>query len=126
MQNLSESHIMLPTDLNLTAKPTGVSANSKRVNITPLNNTIWSPNDAILFDFPCNRSCTYLNGSDTVLMVKVKNNDADIMFIDNFASSFIQRLDIHSAGQLLETIDNYGVLYCALQDIQNGPMERCT
>ena len=126
MQNLSESRVALPTDLNLTPKAQSVVANSKRINITPLNNTTWNPGDAIMFDFPCNRSCTYLNGQETALMIKVKNNDADIMFIDHNAASFIQRVDIYSAGQLLETIDNYSVLYAALLDVQNGPMERCT
>lgn len=126
MQNLSEQHIALPTELSLAPKPQGVQANSRRINITPLNNTIWNPSDSILWDFPVNRACTYLNGQETVLMLRVKNNDSAPMYVDHNAASFIQRLDIYSAGQLIETIDNYSVLYSTLLDVQSGPMERLT
>jgi hypothetical protein len=126
MQNLSESHVALPTDLNLSAKAQAVVANSKRINITPLNNTTWNAGDAIMWDFPVNRAATYLNGQETSLMIRVRNNDASTIWVDHNAASFIQRIDLYSSGQLLETIDNYGVLYAALLDAQSGPMERCT
>ena len=104
MQNLSEGHIALPTDLNLSPKAQGVSANSKRLNITPLNNTTWNPGDAIMWDYPCNRPGTYLNGQETSLMLRVRNNDATSnMWVDHSAASFVQRLDVYSAGQLIET-----------------------
>ena len=117
----------LPTDLNLTPKAQGVTASSIRVNVTPLNNTVWSPNDSVMFDFPVNRANTYLNGAETTLMMRIKNNDTTSnIWIDHSAASFIQRIDVYSSGNLIETIDNYNVLYCALLDSQTSGTDRCS
>ena len=59
-------------------------------------------------------------------MLRTRNNDTSNIWVDHNAASFVQRLDVYSQGNLIETIDNYGVLYSTLLDTQNGGLERST
>ena len=69
------------------------------------------------FDIPVGRHNTFIDTSETYFLFQLKNG-AQAMNLDGSAYCLINRLDVLSQGQVLESIQNYNVLCNSLLDLQ--------
>ena len=77
----------------------------------------------MIFMIPGGRRNTYLDNTQSYLKLTIQNNDttaANTMTLDRCGACFINRLDVfgNDGSILLETIQNYNVLYNYLIDFQ--------
>lgn len=79
----------------------------------------------VQLDVPCGRKSSFLDQSQTFLEFEVQPTAASgTLAIDSHASCFIHRLEIFHGSNLLESIDNYNVLYNMMLDAQVGGDQR--
>ena len=125
-QNLGDSApITLPIDFDLRPKNTVPPCKSRKVQVLPLSGSIFSPGDVAKWELPCGRAGEFLDGSQTYLLLRVRNTDTVApWFVDGSAVSFINKLEVFSSSQLIETISSYNILYQIMLDTQSGPMDR--
>ena len=109
----------LTSDLLYGLKPTCPKARSYKINIAPLNKSVFVGNDQIIFELPTGRPGTYLDNSQTFLKFSVQVQTTAPaagtpgltgVYIENTAYSFFQRCDTYHSSNLLETINEYGQL----------------
>lgn len=111
----------LPQDLNFSLRPVSASARQYLQNIPPTNGSSFQPSNVIRLNIPCGRPNTFYQPHQSYLKFKVTNNHADEMTVDNNVNSLIQRLTIYHGSNLLEDINDYGVIAGMLFDLQvNG------
>lgn len=101
-------------------KAQAIKARSYSYHVPASNGTTFAPQSIVRLDLPTGRPGTYLNQEQSYLRFKVKNNSSALVSFDKHASCVIQRLEIYHASNLLESIDNYNVLYSAFLDLQVG------
>jgi hypothetical protein len=107
--------------MNFTPKAVGAPSRSFRMVLNPINSGNASPGDVVKFDIPVGRPNQFIDTSETCFQFGVLNNTAnDAFYLDGSAYCFVNRLDVLSAGQVLETIQSYNVLTGALLDLQVG------
>jgi hypothetical protein len=108
--------------MNFTPKAVGAPSRSFRMVLNPINSGNASPGDVVKFDIPVGRPNQFIDTSETTFQFGVLNNSAnDAFLLDGSAYCFVNRLDVLSAGQVLETIQAYNVLTGTLLDLQvNG------
>ena len=119
----------LTSDMLLGLKPSAPKSRSYRLNVAPLNKTVFTGSDQMIFEIPCGRKGTWLDQSQSYLKFSVQVganaacavgvNNAGIysgIYVDNSAYSFLQRLDIYHSSNLLETQNEYGQLANFLMD----------
>ena len=117
------SALNIPTNQALTSdmlyglKPSAPKSRSYRLNISPINMSVFSPGTQIIFEVPSGRAGTYLDNSETYLKFSVQCTSTVAcavggsgIYIDNTAYSFIQRVDTYHSSNLLESINEYGQL----------------
>ena len=108
--------------MNFQPKAVGAPSRSYRVVLNPINSGNASPGDVVKFDIPVGRPNQFIDTSETCFQFGVLNTSAnDAFYLDGSAYSVLNRLDVLSAGQVLETIQSYNVLCNTLLDLQvNG------
>jgi hypothetical protein len=118
-QGLIPNSVGLPDSMLYNLKPSAGTGRAYRCSIQPTNKSNFVANDTCIMMIPAGRRNTYLSGSDSYLKFTVQNNDANNKItIDNNASCFWNRLDVFHASNLLESIQQYNVLYTYLLDFQ--------
>jgi len=107
----------LTSDMLLGLKPSAPKSRSYRISIAPVNKSVFTPSDQIIFEIPTGRKGTWLDQSQSYLKFSVQFSStaavtpgANGIYVDNTAYSFIQRCDIYHSSNLLETINEYGQL----------------
>lgn len=76
---------------------------------------------------PTGSGTGYLNTSLSTISFTIKNKETSggqSLHIDQSAASCIKRIDIYSAGTLVESIDEYGVAVHLFSDIQQNAYDR--
>lgn len=127
MQNYGDSELALPMDFDLKPKNSAPPCRSRRVNVQPLSGSIFNPGDVAKLELPVGRKGEYLDGSQTYLLFTIDNTDTAALgtwWADHSCASFIQKLEIYSSSQLIETINEYGLLYSIILDSQTGALDR--
>ena len=101
-------------------KPSSVKGRSYRASVPATTSMPAQPSSTIVAYVPCGRQGTFLDSASSYIRFTVSNTDVATNYfnIDNLASSFINRLDIFHAGNLIDTITGYNVLYSYLKDMQ--------
>ena len=92
----------LTSDLLYGLKPAAPKSRSYRLNIAPLNKSVFQPLDQMIFEIPTGRQGTYLDNSETFLKFSVQCSSTAAVsqgntgiYVDNSAYSFIQRVDTY-------------------------------
>jgi len=107
--------------MDFTPKAPGAPARSFRQVLNPINSGSASPGDVVKFDIGVGRPNQFIDTSETLFQFGVLNGTANDAFnLDGSAYCFINRLDVLSAGSVLETIQGYNVLTNTLLDLQVG------
>ena len=125
-------HTALTSDMMLGLKPSAPRSRSYRLSVAPLNKTVFTSTDQIIFELPTGRRGTWLDQSQTYLKfsVQVKSTTARLetsqngVKIENTAYSFFNRLDVYHSSNLLEQISEYGQLANFLIDTQLTQSEK--
>ena len=115
--------LALSDALNFTPLRPAVASRATRVVINPISQGAQYPGSVVKFDIPCGTGSRYLDCSETQLQFSIINTDptaATSFALDGSAYCFVQRLDVISSGQIVETIQQYNVLANTLLDIQMG------
>jgi len=98
-------------------KASSVRARSYRASIPPSNSQTFTGAQTAIFYIPCGRKNSFIDPTQTYLKFTVKNNDGtNAFFVDNIASSFINRLDIFHGSNMIDTIQQYNVLASYIKD----------
>jgi len=102
----------LTSDMLLGLKPSAPKSRSYRINVAPLNKSIFTPLDQIIIELPTGRKGTWLDQSQSYLKFSVEFASTAAtnalpggtgIYLDNSAYSFLQRLDIYNSSNLIET-----------------------
>jgi len=119
-------HTALTSDMMLGLKPSAPKSRSYRISIAPINNSVFTGGQQMIFELPTGRRGTWLDQSQTYLKFSVQCKTTALsaantpgstgVYLDNTAYSFIQRLDIYNSSNLLESINEYGSLANLLLD----------
>jgi len=108
----------LPQNLLYLPKPVAVRSRSYRSSVPTSNKSSFNAGDTMRFDIPCGQYGTYMNNSQSYLKFKVANTDGVTLTVQRHIASVFKNLSIYHAGNLLESIEDYGSLYCTLVDCQ--------
>tara|TARA_R100000482_G_scaffold4609_1_gene1592 strand:- start:622 stop:1956 length:1335 start_codon:yes stop_codon:yes gene_type:complete len=108
----------LPQDLNFSLRPVSASARQYLQNLPPTNGSSFQPSNVIRVSIPCGRPNTFYQPHQSYLKLKLTNNHADALTVDNSVHSLIQRLTIYHGSNLIEDINDYGVIASMLYDLQ--------
>ena len=114
----------LPDDCNFTLKPSGVRARSYRSSILPTNGTAFGAGGLAVLYVPGGRRNTYLDTTQTYIRYTIQNNDNTTatsgqnndFYLDNTGACVINRFDCYHASNLLESVQQYNVLYNYISD----------
>ena len=114
---------MLPKSLKYQSKVESALAKSYRTNIAPMNGTgPYNLGDTIIVNIPTRQNlCLASTESFLKFQLQVLNTSAsanNYRFDSGGAHGLIQRLRVFSGSNLLEDIDNYGLLAKMLFDLQ--------
>ena len=106
-------------------KPSSVNGRSYRCSIPPTNASLFNPSTMIVMYIPARRNC-FLDPQQTYLRMTVKNNDISgiAMNFDGCGACLINRMDIFSGSNLLESTQSYNILYNGLMDLQMNSSNR--
>lgn len=117
--NLISNNVGLTSDLNYNLKPRSAAGRSYRCSVQPTNKQSFVGNDTIIMYIPCGRRNTFLDPKQSYIKYTVKNTDAaNPINFDGCGASVINRLDVFHASNLLESVQQYNVLYNYLMDFQ--------
>ena len=102
-----------------------MSSRSYRV-VSPSTNTSSAPlNSVVEFKIPGNQMAAFLDNNSCYFKFNVKNNKADQTFtFEGKAGAYglIKKFEILTAGQTIDTIDEYGVLFSAMADTDSSTL----
>ena len=120
------------SDMNLGLKPSAPRSRSYRLSIAPLNKSVFTQQDQMIFEIPTSRKGTWLDQSQTYLKFNVQfisaggttNAVQNGVNIENTAYSFFNRLDIYHSSNLLEQVSEYGQLANLMLDYQLSQSEK--
>ena len=132
---MTDSSILLPNQTSVTSdllfnlKSSAVRSRSYRASILPTNKTSFNPTDTCIIYVPGGRRNTYLDVGQSYMRITIKNNDTTAtngnpIYLDGYAGSVINRVDIFHGSNLLETIQSYNVLTNYILDVQSGLNQR--
>ena len=114
---------MLPKNLKYQSKVESAFAKSYRSNIAPQNGTgIYNAGDTIIINIPTRNNLS-LNTADSILKFTSKfangsGSACTARYDSNGAHAHFQRIRIFHGSNLLQDIDNYGVLAKMIYDLQ--------
>ena len=118
---LIPNSVAVSSDSLFTLKSSSVRARSYRASVPSSNKSTFVGGDVAIFYIPGGRKNTYLDPQQSYIRYTVQypsTTATDSLYIDHVGSSFINRLDIFHASNLLETVQAYNVLYSYLVDFQ--------
>ena len=130
--SLIDNNTALTSSLNYGLKPScPAGTKSYRVSQDPQNTSPYLPSQVIIINIPCGRDRTFLDCSSSFLRMTIKNMNAALnpaangtynsFRMDNSGASLIRKLEIYHSSNLLESIDQYGVLSSYLSDFSLNP-----
>ena len=125
--SLIPNTIGVSDDCKYVMKSSSARARSYRASIAPTNKSTFAPQDQMIFYIPGGRRNTYLDCTQSYIRYTVKNNEStatnNINF-DNCGASVLNRLDVFHSSNLLESVQQYNVLYNYLIDFTLNPAQR--
>jgi hypothetical protein len=126
---LLPNSVAVSSDCLYNLKPSSVRAKAYRASIPTSNKSLFNPGDLAIFYIPGGRRNTYLDPTNTYLRYTVRNNDTTVSannFIqfDGCGASVINRIDVYHGSNLLETVQQYNVLYNYFLDFQYNLAEK--
>ena len=117
--HLLSNKTSVASDMLYTLKASAGNTTSYRINIPSSNKSIFNCGDTMIFNIPCSKRNSYLDGQNSYLKFCVQNNDTTNVFnLDHSGYCFINQLTIFNSGNSIEQIGNYNVLLNGLIDYQ--------
>jgi hypothetical protein len=114
----------LTSDVRYTMKPSSVRCRSYRSSIPTNNGSTFAATETAQINVPSRRNC-FLDNSNPYWRMTVQNtNTAHAIYVDGTAASFISRIDIFHGSNVLESIQDYGLLFSYLTDFQLNTSQR--
>ena len=118
-QGLLPNNIGITSDLLYNLKPSSGRGRSYRCTVQPTNASTFLPQSTTVMYIPCGRKNTFLDPQQSYLKYTILNYDTTgAIRCDGTAASFINRIDTFHASNMLESIQQYNVLYNFLTDFQ--------
>ena len=114
---------MLPRNLKYQNKVESASANAYTSNIAPQNGQSYSDGQTIIINIPTRQNLCLIGSESTLKFALSVKPGADAAFVrlDRAgANGIIQRLRLYSGSNLLEDVDNYGLLMANLISLQKS------
>ena len=111
--NLLSNKTSVTTDMLYTMKASAGTTSSYRATIPSQNKSVFNCGDVMIFQIPCGRKNSYLDGQNSYLKICIQNNDvtaANILNLDHSGYGLINQLTVFQSGNLIEQISNYNVL----------------
>jgi hypothetical protein len=128
---MTDTSSLLPNSVGISSdclynlKPSGVRSRSYRASVLATNGVPRAPGDVIIAYIPGGRRNTYLDCTQSYIRYTVQNNDSsNTMTFDGCGASVINRLDIFHGSNLLESVQQYNVLYNYVMDFQTTQSQR--
>jgi len=124
--NLLPNQHAVASDCLFNMKPSSVNGRQYRCSIPPTNASSFNPASMVVLYIPARRNC-FLDPQQTYLRMTVQNQDntANNYFtLDALGSCFINRLDVFSGSNLLESIQGYNILMNAIVDLNMNEATR--
>ena len=116
--NFLPNQIGITSDVLFNFKNSAVPCRSYRCSIPTNNASTFSPQSTAIFSIPARRNC-FLDTQQTYLRTTIKNNDGvSSITLDSNGACVINSLNIYSGSNLLESVQQYNVLYSYLMDFQ--------
>ena len=116
--------VAISDGLNYKLKSSAVASRTYRCSIPTANKASFSPGDLAVAYIPARRNC-FLDTSQSYLRMTYKNNEGtNAIYMDTCGACGINRLDIFSGSNLVESVQAYNVLYNYLIDMQLNSSER--
>lgn len=101
--------------------PRATSSRAIRTEVTPSNGNTYQMNQTIIFDLPSNVSNTFADFQSSYVRLNFTNNDGDaINFEGGGFPACIRRCELLLGGATLASIDNFGVLYQMMLDLDTS------
>jgi hypothetical protein len=122
---LNNSHAVA-SDCLFNMKPSSVNGRSYRCSIPPTNASSFNPSSMAVLYIPARRNC-FLDPNQTYLRMTVQNTDTsngNYFSLDALGSCFINRIDVFSGSNLLESTQAYNVLMNAIIDLNMNEATR--
>jgi len=119
--NLLSNKTSVTTDMLYTMKASAGTTSSYRATIPSQNKSVFNCGDVMIFQIPCGRKNSYLDGQNSYLKICIQNNDvtaANVLNLDHSGYGLINQLTVFQSGNLIEQISNYNVLLNGLIDFQ--------
>lgn len=120
----------LTDSLRYQLKGSAVSSRSYLHKVAPTNGSSFVPGGVTRIDIPSGMRNTYMDPSQTWLefVVTPDLTTATIAQLDGSAHSLIRKIEVFSSAgsNLLESIDNYGVLYQACANVVSDVDDMCS
>ena len=117
--HLLSNKTSVTSDMLYTLKASAGNTTSYRINVPSSNKSIFNCGDTMIFNVPCSKRGSYLDGQNSYLKFCVQNNDTTNAFnLDHSGYCFINQLTIFNSGNLIEQISSYNVLLNGLIDFQ--------
>jgi hypothetical protein len=122
---LLPNSVAVSSDCLYNLKPSAVRSRSYRASVLPTNGTSFPANGLAICYIPGGRRNTYLDTTQTYIRYTIKNNDGtNNAIIDSLGSCVINRLDIFHGSNMIETIQQYNVLYNYVMDFNTNVAQR--
>ena len=116
---LNNTH-SLTSDLFYNLKPSTARCRSYQAAIPSSNKSTFAPGDTIVTYVGARRNC-FLDCANSYIKFTIRNTDATAannLTIDGTAASFINSLNVYHGSNLLESVQQYDVLFSYLADFQ--------
>lgn len=114
----------LTSDVRYGMKPSSVRCRSYRASVPSSNKTVFAPQDTAQLFIPARRNA-FLDTKNSFMRFTLKNNNANnAIYVDGTGASIIQRLDVYHGSNMLESVQDYGVLMSYLTDFQLNTSQR--
>ena len=115
-----QNPVGISDDLRFNLKPSAVASRTYRCSVPTSNKSSFAPLDQAICYIPARRNC-YLDTSQSYLRMTIENKEtaaANYITLDSCGACVINRLDIFSGSNLVETVQGYNILYNYLLDSQ--------
>ena len=117
-QLMPNGNTAVSSDCLFNLKPISVSGRTYRASIPTSNKATFNPGDTAILYIPSRRNC-FLDPTQSYIKYTIQNWDTtNDTSIDNTGACVINRLDTFSGSNLLETVQQYNVLYNYMADFQ--------
>lgn len=101
--------------------PRASSSRSLRTEVVPSNGQSFTMGQTIILDIPSNVSNTFWDAQSSYVRLNFKNADADpINFESGGFPAAIRRIELLQGGTTMCSIENYGVLYQMMIDLDTS------